>query len=347
MSSRFATATAELEQRPRQWLVTGGAGFIGSHLVEWLLAHGQRVRVLDDLSTGTRENLDRVRALVGAAAWEACDVIVGDIREPAACAAATAGCELVLHQAALGSVPRSIADPAATHAVNVDGTVNVLLAARDAGVRTVVFASSSSVYGDDTNATKREDTLGRPLSPYALSKRVCELYADTFFRTFGLRTVGLRYFNVVGPRQRPDGPYAAVVPRWIAALTEGAVPLVYGDGSTSRDFCPVANVVQANVLAALGADDAAGRVFNVALGKRTTLLELFAMLRDGCAAAGFDCAGVEPVHHDFRPGDVRHSLADTSAAASWLGYAPQIDLADGLALAVRGALQPNACGETP
>jgi UDP-N-acetylglucosamine 4-epimerase len=346
MSGRFATATAELELRPRQWLVTGGAGFIGSHLVEWLLAHGQRVRVLDDLSTGTRDNLDRVRAVVGEHAWRSSEVIVGDIREPAACAAAAEGCELVLHQAALGSVPRSIADPASTHAVNVDGTVNVLLAAREAGVRTVVFASSSSVYGDDTSATKREDVLGRPLSPYALSKRVCELYADTFFRTFGVRTVGLRYFNVVGPRQRPDGPYAAVVPRWIAALIEGAVPIIYGDGSTSRDFCPVANVVQANVLAAMGGDDAAGHVFNVALGQRTTLLELFAILRSECAAAGFDCAAVQPVHHDFRPGDVRHSLADTTAAASWLGYEPQIDLRRGLALAVRGALPYHAHGDT-
>lgn len=347
MSSRFETATLELEHRPRQWLVTGGAGFIGSHLVQWLLEHDQRVRVLDDLSTGTRANLDAVRAAVGQTRWQACEVIVGDIREPAVCAAATKDCELVLHQAALGSVPRSIADPASTHAVNVDGTVNVLLAARDAGVRTVVFASSSSVYGDDTHAIKREDVLGRPLSPYALSKRVCELYADTFHRTFGVRTVGLRYFNVVGPRQRPDGPYAAVVPRWIAALTSGAVPVVYGDGSTSRDFCPVANVVQANILAALGGDDAAGRVFNVALGRRTTLLELFAVLRTQVAEAGHDCANTRPIHHDFRPGDVRHSLADVTEATTWLGYQPQIDLPTGLALAVRNALQPPADGDTP
>lgn len=347
MSSRFAIATAELEQRPRQWLVTGGAGFIGGHLVQWLLSHRQHVRVLDDLSTGSRDNLDAVRAAVGDDAWQRCEVIIGDIREPDACAAASRGCELVLHQAALGSVPRSIAEPASTHAVNVDGTVNMLLAARDAGVRTVVYASSSSVYGDDTNAIKREDALGRPLSPYALSKRVGELYADTFHRTFGLRSVGLRYFNVVGPRQRPDGPYAAVVPRWIAALANGTVPELYGDGSTSRDFCPVANVVQANVLAALSGDDAAGRVFNVALGRRTTLLELFAMLRSSVTEAGHDCAAVEPTHRDFRAGDVRHSLADVTAAATWLGYQPQIDLPTGLALAVRGALQPNAVGETP
>lgn len=324
----------ELVGSPRRWLVTGGAGFIGSHLVQWLLEHRQHVLVLDDFSTGTHANLAAVRAAVGADAWTRCEIASGDIRDPVTCRSAADGRDFVLHQAALGSVPRSIAHPADTHAVNVDGTVNVLLAARDAGVRTVVFASSSSVYGDDASPTKREDVIGSPLSPYATSKRIGELYAHTFHRVYALRTVGLRYFNVVGPRQSPTGPYAAVVPRWIAALASGRRPVVYGDGATSRDFCPVANVVQANVLAALAGDDAMGTAFNVALGRTTTLLELFAMLRTALVERGLPCAALEPVHEDFRAGDVRHSLADIGRARERLGYAPQIDLAQGLALAV-------------
>lgn len=345
MRDRFADVTAQLAVEPRRWLVSGGAGFIGSHLVEWLLAHRQRVRVLDDFSTGSRANLLAVRARVGERAWARCEVIEGDIRDPAACRAAARGQELVLHQAALGSVPRSIEQPAETHAVNVDGTVNMLLAAREAGVKQIVFASSSSVYGDDASECKREDRIGRPLSPYALSKRIDELCAETWQRVFGLRTVGLRYFNVVGPRQNPNGPYAAVVPRWIAALAAGRRPVIYGDGLTSRDFCPVVNVVQANVLAATAGDEAVGRVFNVALGRRTTLLELFATLRDAMAARGAPCDGFAPVHEDFRAGDVRHSLADISLAAELIGYAPTTDLARGLQLAVEGsavALQGEA-----
>jgi UDP-N-acetylglucosamine 4-epimerase len=336
MNDRFARATLGLEAKPRRWLVTGGAGFIGSHLVEWLLAHGQRVRVLDDFSTGSRANLDDVRTRVGEKAWARCDVIEGDIRDAATCRSAALGQELVLHQAALGSVPRSIEKPAETHAVNVDGTVNVLLAAREAGVKQLVFASSSSVYGDDVSDTKQEHRIGRPLSPYALGKRVNEMCAETWHRVFGLRTVGLRYFNVVGPRQSPTGPYAAVVPRWIAAFANGRRPVIFGDGATSRDFCPVANVVQANVLAALASDHAIGRVVNVALGRRTTLLELFAILRDAMADRGADCAAMQPVHEPFRAGDVRHSLADIRMANELIGYAPAIDLARGLALAVEG-----------
>jgi UDP-N-acetylglucosamine/UDP-N-acetylgalactosamine 4-epimerase len=332
--TRWLDVREELSARPRRWLVTGGAGFIGSHLVQWLLEHHQHVCVLDDFSTGTHANLATVRALVGADAWTRCEIATGDIRDPATCLSATEGRDFVLHQAALGSVPRSLERPADTHAVNVDGTVNVLLGARAAGVRTVVFASSSSVYGDDASLAKREDAIGRPLSPYATSKRIGELYADTFHRVYGLRTVGLRYFNVVGPRQSPTGPYAAVVPRWIAALASGRRPVVFGDGTTSRDFCPVANVVQANVLAALAGDDAMGGVFNVALGRTTTLLELFAMLRDALASRGAPCAALEPAHEGFRAGDVRHSLADVRRARELLGYAPEIDLAQGLALAV-------------
>jgi UDP-N-acetylglucosamine 4-epimerase len=252
----------------------------------------------------------------------------------------------VLHQAALGSVPRSLACPEDTHAVNVDGTVNVLLAARDARVRTVVIASSSSVYGDDASPAKREHTLGRPLSPYAASKRVAEIYAETYHRVFGLRTVALRYFNVVGPRQSPDGPYAAVVPRWIAALAAGRRPVVFGDGSTSRDFCPVANVVQANVLAAFAGDEAMGHAFNVGLGRTTTLLELFAGLRAAMCARGAPCAALVPVHEGFRAGDTRHSLADVDAAIAALGYAPEVDLAEGLALTIDAWMQRRMGGTT-
>ena len=334
--TRFDDVTALLDASPRRWLVTGGAGFIGSHLVQWLLAHGQRVRVLDDFSTGSRANLDDVRAWVGERAWARCEVITGDIRDAATCRVAALGQELVLHQAALGSVPRSIERPTDTHAVNVDGTINMLVAAREAGVRQLVYASSSSVYGDDGSEAKREDRIGRPLSPYALSKRVNELCAETWHRVFGVRTVGLRYFNVVGARQSPQGPYAAVVPRWIAAFALGQRPVIYGDGATSRDFCPVANVVQANVLAALAGDMAIGRVLNVALGRRTTLLELFAAIRAAMVERGAPCEQLAPIHEDFRAGDVRHSLADIRMAAELIGYAPTVDLAHGLALAVEG-----------
>jgi UDP-N-acetylglucosamine 4-epimerase len=336
MTNRWDLAITELDAHPRRWLVTGGAGFIGSHLVQWLLEHRQHVRVLDDFSTGTRANLDDVRARVDGDAWARCEIVMGDIRDSATCRLAAEDRDFVLHQAALGSVPRSLQHPAGTHAVNVDGTVNVLLAARDCGVQSVVFASSSSVYGDDSSPAKREDTIGRPLSPYAVSKRVGEIYAESYHRVFALRTVALRYFNVVGPRQSPAGPYAAVVPRWIAALATGERPVVFGDGATSRDFCPVANVVQANVLAALAGDDAMGRAFNVALGQRTTLLELFAILKAEMVNRGAPCARVEPVHESFRGGDVRHSLADVRMARESLGYEPRVDLAEGLAFALDG-----------
>lgn len=320
---------------PQRWLVTGGAGFIGSHLVEALLGAGRCVRVLDNFATARRETLERlVRP-----EWRARFALVeGDVRDEATCRACCDGMDVVLHQAALGSVPRSLRDPRATHAVNVDGFVHVALAARDAGVRALVYASSSSVYGDATALPQREAHLGRPLSPYAASKRAMEIYAQVYHRSFGLPTIGLRYFNVVGRRQDPEGPYAAVVPRFIAALLRGEAPVIYGDGATSRDFCPVANVVQANLAAAAAPEAAVGQIFNIALGRSTTLLELFAMLRDIAVRHGVPCAGIEPRFADFRPGDLRHSRASIAAATERLGYAPATTLEDALEDAVRHAL---------
>jgi len=320
----------------KRWLVTGAAGFIGSHLVEELLRLDQVVTGLDDFSTGYRHNLDRVEAAVGPARWRGFSLVTGDVRDLDTCERATTGTAYVLHEAALGSVPRSMKDPLSTHAVNVDGTVNVFLAALNAGVEKVVFASSSSVYGDEPSLPKVENRTGRPLSPYAATKQTAELYANTLCRTHQLPAVGLRYFNVVGTRQDPDGPYAAVVPRWIAAMRAGNRPVIYGDGETSRDFCPVANVVQANLLAAVSDETTNGRVYNIALGGQTTLNELFASLRAALAAQGIECETTEPVYEDFRPGDIRHSLADISSAASDFGYAPDVTLAQGLTQTVEG-----------
>ena len=309
----------------KTWLVTGAAGFIGSHLVETLLARGDSVVGLDNFATGHRANLDEVEQAVGAQAWRRHRFIEASIADPEACRAACRGVDIVLHHAALGSVPRSIADPIATHQTNVDGFVNILLAARDAEVQRFVYASSSSAYGDDPGLPKVEERTGAPLSPYAASKQANELYADVFARCYGIQTVGLRYFNVFGPRQDPEGAYAAVIPRWIAALLTGAPVEVNGDGETSRDFCYVANVVQANLLAALTDDErAVNQVYNVAVGESTSLNRLLEILGE--------LLGVEarPVHRPFRPGDVRHSLADISRARELLGYEPTHSLARGL-----------------
>ena len=300
--TRYEELRAELRSSPRTWLVTGAAGFIGSHLIEGLLKLGQDVRGLDNFATGHRSNLDAVRDAVGSEAWSRFSFMEGDIRDVDVCHKAAQGRERVLHQAAMGSVPRSIEDPATTHSVNVDGTFNVMLAARDAGVRGFVYASSSSVYGDSEVLPKVESGTGQPLSPYAVSKAADELYAAIFHRTYALPAVGLRYFNVVGARQDPNGPYAAVVPRWLAALAEGTRPVIYGDGETSRDFCPVANVVQMNLLGAFADPDAVGRVYNVALGRRTTLTELFEILRDAMAALGAPLRGVAGAVRRLSPG---------------------------------------------
>jgi UDP-N-acetylglucosamine 4-epimerase len=318
------------------WLVTGAAGFVGSHLVAGLLDLGQSVVGLDDFSTGYLANLDAVQANVAEESWKRFRLIDADIRDFDACTEATKGVDYVLHQAALGSVPRSMKKPLHTHTVNVDGTVNVFLAALAAGVTKVVYASSSSVYGDEPNLPKTEERTGNPLSPYATTKQIGELYADTLWRTHQLPAVGLRYFNVVGPRQDPNGPYAAVVPRWVAAMRAGERPIIYGDGETSRDFCPVANVVQANLLAALSDDTTNGEAYNVALGGRTTLNELFVALRDALVAEGVDCPDMEAVYEGFRPGDIRHSLADITKARTDFGYNPEVTLEEGLRLVVAG-----------
>lgn len=322
---RYEALVQELAARPRRWLVTGCAGFIGSHLAERLLQLGQRVVGLDDLSTGRESNL----ASFGS--HPSFTLIRGDIRDPGVCRQAMEGADYVLHQAALGSVPRSIEHPRNTHEVNVDGFVNVALAARDAGVAGLVYASSSSVFGDSPTLPKREGEEGKPLSPYAASKRIDEIYAASFHACYGLRSVGLRYFNVVGPRQDPNGVYAAVVPRWLSQLARGEQVVVYGDGQTSRDFCPVDNVVRANLLAAVAPDEAAGSAFNIGLGARTTLLELYAMLRQGMAERGCPCADLEPRHEPPRKGDVLHSHADIRAARTALGFEPSVSLSEGLA----------------
>ena len=327
----YAQLQQDLRAQPQTWLVTGAAGFIGSHLVETLLRLGQRVTGLDNLATGRRENLAEVERNAGAEAWRAFHFIEGDIRDAAQCAAACAGVDFVLHQAALGSVPRSIKRPQDTHGANVDGFVNMLIAARDAGVRRFVYASSSSVYGDSPVLPKSEAHIGQPLSPYAATKWINEIYAGVFGRSYGFPAVGLRYFNVFGPRQDPDGPYAAVLPRWMAALLRGENIAIFGDGETSRDFCYVANAVQANLLAAASAgEEVHGEAFNVAVSGRTSLNALFALLKEKLVARGAAPATAVAEYRDFRAGDVRHSQADISKAERLLGYVPTHSLAQGL-----------------
>ncbi|MHA7816417.1 MAG: SDR family oxidoreductase [Pseudohaliea sp.] len=320
---------ASLRERPAGWLVTGCAGFIGSHLASRLLSLGQRVVGLDNFATGHEANLDEVRARAPAGAEFR--FVAGDIRNLDACRAAVDGVDYVLHEAALGSVPRSMDDPLATNAVNVDGFLNVLVAARDAGVRRTVYAASSATYGDEPGLPKVEDRIGEPLSPYAVSKTVNELYAGVFARAYGLETIGLRYFNVFGPRQDPEGAYAAVIPRWFGELMAGKRCRINGDGETSRDFCHVDNVVQANLLAATtGREDAINTVYNIAYGSRTTLNELYGAIRDAVAKARPEVAEFTVDYGPFREGDVRHSLADTERARERLGYAPTVDVPRGL-----------------
>ena len=314
----------------KRWLVTGAAGFIGSHLVQSLLKEGQDVIGLDNFVTGHRRNLDAAVAGANLGAEGRWAFVEADVRDLNACQRACEGVDVVLHQAALGSVPRSISDPAATHAHNATGSLNMLTAAKEAAVERFVFASSSSVYGDDEGLPKVEARVGRPLSPYAVSKKVTELYARTFFDHYDLPTVGLRYFNVFGPRQDPAGAYAAVIPRWVAALLRGETPLIYGDGQTSRDFCYVANVVQANLKAATAPASATGAVYNVAFGDTTTLNDLYGAIIAGLEAAGALGDAPQPDYAPFRPGDIRHSLADTALARSALGYAPTHSVRDGL-----------------
>lgn len=335
LSSRYSHLRDELSAKPRVWLVTGAAGFIGSNLVEELLALGQGVVGLDNFSTGYEAN---VAEAVGANANAkgSFRFVQGDIRDLDACRSACAGVDYVLHQAALASVPRSIADPVTSTQVNVDGFLNVLVAARDAGARRVVYASSSSVYGDATTIPQVEDRTGRVLSPYAASKATNELYASVFQRTYGLATIGLRYFNVFGRRQDPNGAYAAVIPRWIANLLNDVPCEIYGDGETSRDFCYVANAVQANILAATAADTAAtGEAYNVACGQETSLNALFGMLRQGLTRYHASVADARPRHSAARQGDIRRSLADIAKARRLLGYEPTHRVSEGLGEAMQ------------
>ena len=325
--SKYVQLQADLMGYPRTWLVTGEAGFIGSNLLEKLLQLDQRVVGLDNLSTGHRRNLDEVKSLVTSEQWARFRWMEGDISRLEDCHRACAGVDLVLHQAALGSVPRSLENPIRSHAANVSGFLNLLVAARDARVKRFVYASSSSVYGDHPALPKREETIGRSLSPYAATKLMDEVYADVFQRCYGLSAIGLRYFNVFGPRQDPNGAYAAVIPKWFAALLQGDDVKIYGDGETSRDFCYITDVVQANLLAAITPSDSKfPTAFNVACGERTTLLQLFEEIR-GLVAPD---SPKPPVFLPERAGDVRHSLADISRVQACLGYAPTHSLEAGL-----------------
>lgn len=332
--ARYAAVKKELRARPKRWLVTGVAGFIGSNLLEHLLKLDQNVVGLDNFATGKKSKLNEVRSLASAAQWGRFTFIEGDIRDLSACREACRQADYVLHQAALGSVPRSIAEPLASHETNVTGTVNMLLAARDGGVRRFVYASSSSVYGDHPALPKVEERIGQQLSPYAVTKYVDELYAAQFARHYGLETIGLRYFNVFGPRQDPEGPYAAVIPKWVAAMIKGEPVYINGSGETSRDFCYVANVVQANLLAAVAEEAAVNRSYNVALNARTSLNELFELLRSRLAEHHGHLHAFRPVYRDFRAGDVMHSQADIGKARDLLGYAPSHSVEAGIAEAL-------------
>ena len=329
--SRYQEVQQQLQQRPRRWLITGVAGFIGSNLLESLLKLGQSVVGLDNYATGYERNLDQVRDLVGAKAWSNYTHIEGDIRSLADCRRACAGVDYVLHHAALGSVPRSIEEPLATHESNVTGFVNMMVAARDAKVGRFVYAASSSTYGDHPGLPKVEDVIGKPLSPYAVTKYANELYADVFARCYGIESIGLRYFNIFGPRQDPDGAYAAVIPRWIAQFLSRQPVYINGDGTTSRDFCYVQNAVQANVLAATTENpDAVNQIYNIAVAGRTTLNELFEAGRSLLEAQCPWLRDARPQYREFRDGDVLHSQADISKAQKRLGYAPTHRIGDGL-----------------
>lgn len=325
----YQQVTQALVNQPKVWLITGVAGFIGSNLLESLLLLNQKVVGLDNFATGFQHNLDEVQSVVTAEQWQRFKFIEGDIRNLADCQSACADVDYILHQAGLGSVPRSIADPINTNETNISGFLNMLVAARDAKVASFTYAASSSTYGDHPALPKVEEAIGKPLSPYAVTKYVNELYAEVFARTYGFHTIGLRYFNVFGKRQTPDGAYAAVIPKWTAAMIQGDDVYINGDGDTSRDFNFIENAVQANILAATADDDAKNQVYNVAVGGRTTLNTLFTALKDNLSINGVDYSQA-PIYRDFREGDVRHSQADISKIQSALGYDPQFDVVQGV-----------------
>ncbi|EMU07014.1 Vi polysaccharide biosynthesis protein vipB/tviC, partial [Acinetobacter baumannii ABNIH10] len=299
----------QLNSNPKTWLITGVAGFIGSNLLETLLKLNQNVIGLDNFATGHQYNLDEVETLVSSDQWKNFTFYNGDIRNLEDCQKACANVDYVLHQAALGSVPRSIADPILTNSANITGFLNMLVAARDAQVKSFTYAASSSTYGDHPALPKVEENIGNPLSPYAVTKYVNELYAEVFARTYGFKAIGLRYFNVFGKRQDPNGAYAAVIPKWTAAMIQGDDVFINGDGETSRDFCYIENTVQANILAAVANDEAKNQVYNVAVGDRTTLNDLFKAIKSALKENGISY-DKEPVYREFRAGDVRHSQAD-------------------------------------
>ncbi|HET7584819.1 MAG TPA: SDR family oxidoreductase [Gemmatimonadaceae bacterium] len=328
--TRYEHVLEELRESPRRWLVTGAAGFIGSNLVEQLLQLGQTVVGLDNFSTGYQHNLDDVLSGLCPEAAERFQFMEGDIRSLSTCRRACEGVDVVLHQAALGSVPRSIEDPIATDRSNVGGFLNMLVAARDMHVRRFVYAASSAAYGDHPGLPKVEDEIGRPLSPYAVTKVVNELYAGVFQRTYGLECIGLRYFNVFGRRQDPEGAYAAVIPAWIGRLLTGRSCTIFGDGETSRDFCYIDNVIQSNILAGTATSDATDTVYNVACGERTTLNTLFSVLVQALRDEGVCIAHPTPLYEAERPGDVRHSQADIGRIRAKLGYEPTHRFADGM-----------------
>ncbi|MEZ9365532.1 SDR family oxidoreductase [Vibrio sp. 10N.286.49.E11] len=328
--SKFEQIQQDLLQQPKVWLVTGVAGFIGSNLLEKLLKLNQTVVGLDNFATGHQHNLDEVKNLVTETQWDKFRFIEGDIRDYATCETAVKGVDYVLHQAALGSVPRSIADPVTSNAANITGFLNMLQASKEEGVASFTYAASSSTYGDHPALPKVEENIGKPLSPYAVTKYVNEVYAFVYARTYGFKATGLRYFNVFGRRQDPNGAYAAVIPKWTLAMINNEDVFINGDGETSRDFCYIENVVQMNVLAATGSEEALGEVYNCAVGDRTTLNTLFNALKNELSNNGVRYSS-EPAYREFRAGDVRHSQADISKAKSKLGYEPKYDISAGIA----------------
>lgn len=332
-SNTFSQLKLDLIAAPRTWLITGVAGFIGSNLLETLLKLNQIVVGLDNFATGHQRNLDEVKTLVTEQQWQNFRFINGDIRKLEDCHFAVQNIDYVLHQAALGSVPRSIADPITTNEANITGFLNMLVAARDAGVKSFTYAASSSTYGDHPALPKVEENIGNPLSPYAVTKYVNELYAQVFARTYGFKSIGLRYFNVFGKRQDPNGAYAAVIPKWTAAMISGDAVFINGDGETSRDFCYIENTVQMNILAATAPDEAKDKIYNVAVGDRTTLNQLFSAIREALKHQGVQVAQ-EPVYREFREGDVRHSQADVTKAKTLLSYQPEYQIFDGIAQAM-------------
>lgn len=351
---KYEQLKTRLVTEPHTWLITGVAGFIGSNLLETLLKLDQRVVGLDNFATGFQHNLDEVQTLVSAEQWANFNFIQGDIRNLEDCKKACQDVEYVLHQAALGSVPRSVGNPIATNETNISGFLNMLVAARDAKVKRFVYAASSSTYGDHPALPKVEDNIGKPLSPYAVTKYVNELYADVFARTYGFNTIGLRYFNVFGPRQDPNGAYAAVIPKWISSMIKAEPVYINGDGETSRDFCFIENVIQINLLAATVSDavipchpregggqagiqadiSPTNQVYNVAVGDRTTLNQLYEYLHLNLLSSYPQLRDAKPVYRDFRAGDVRHSLADIRKAATLLGYQPTHNIGEGLKVAM-------------